>query len=170
MSTRLRLFYAESIGNRVHCTLIFWVRVNLGVIVMKGRPYTLQSSKLERHYRIQFSLIPGYRKMKEKRVWFLILCFKWHIKLTGLFNSKTIHVERLYWYYLIHFWVGAFILFSSDISSKVNLTIWLEFELYSYNIAVQHFSHNAMKTTHLSFLSLFYLMGGKWIHIKGITQ
>ena len=52
----------------------------------------------------------------------------WHINLRGLFNAQVILVEEQYWSYLTPDNWNLYP-FLRDINSKVNIILWLKFEL-----------------------------------------
>ena len=73
-------------------------------------------------------------------IWFLCLMA---IKLHGLFNAKAIFIEEQQWYSgdkEIH-------TFLKGIRLKVNLIVWLEFELAYFEAAIQQFIHYAVGTS-----------------------
>ena len=47
--------------------------------------------------------------------------------------------------------------FSKSINQKVNVIVWLEFELAYFEIAVQHFSHYTTETPSLKYTFFFFL-------------
>ena len=54
-------------------------------------------------------------------------------------------VEEQQWYYLTYSWWNKKINnFPKGICVKMNIKVYLEFELAYFEVAVQHFSHNAM--------------------------
>ena len=91
---------------------------------------------------------------------------KWHINLCGL--HKTILVEEQQWYYLTHGLENKGVhAFSLDISLKMNMIAWLEFELTSFNTTDQYFSHYAMGTPLASFeitMIFFFITSSCQIH------
>ena len=75
----------------------------------------------------------------------LLINHIWYINLGGLFNGKTILVEKQYYYYLIHGWEDNGVLtFLKGISPKLNVIAWLQFERTYFEMSVQYFSHDAM--------------------------
>ena len=68
---------------------------------------------------------------------------QWYINLCGLSSARAILVEGRKWFYLTHSCEnkGAYT-FSEDISSKVNVIVWLEFK-FTY-VTIKHVSYSTM--------------------------
>ena len=61
---------------------------------------------------------------------------KWHIIISKVISS---HMGPIY--------IGTPYIFPKEISSKVNIIAWLEFELAYYDVVVQHVNHYNMGVT-----------------------
>ena len=66
-----------------------------------------------------------------------------------LFNAKAILIEEkssdIIFNTLLWGGVNEFHTFPKDISSKVNIKAWLEFELVYFETSVSHFNHYILK-------------------------
>ena len=127
--------------------LLHGVRVDLGVIVIKGYSIFPKHLKRESHYQKQFnvisSILGGWLCLTLRRnaikifhrpnwlCWDRFFFFFRHIKLCGLFNAQAIFLEQQGWY-LTNSWVHTF---PKGISAKVNAIARLEFELTYYDSA-----------------------------------
>ena len=66
-----------------------------------------------------------------------------HINLHGLFNAEAILVQEQPWYDLTHGWGDKGVqTFPSDVSPKVNIIEWKDFESAYFVAAVQHVNHH----------------------------
>ena len=79
--------------------------------------------------------------------WFLWFLCLWHIKLYGLFNAKSILLEEQWWHDLIYNLRDKGVhIFPEGIRLKVNVIVWLEFELAYYDSTYQCFNHYTTRT------------------------
>ena len=72
----------------------------------------------------------------------MVFSFNWISTFVVYLTPKLSLKKKNQWYYLIHSWGDKWIYtFLKNISSKVISMVRLEFELASYDIAVQHFRY-----------------------------
>ena len=92
------------------------------------------------------------------------------MKLSGLFDAKSIFIKEHQVYYLRKSWedIGIHTLRKS-ICPNVNIITWLEFEIVDYSIAVQYINHYAISTpSHeiLLIISMRYYLKDNYLNLN----
>ena len=91
--------------------------------------------------------IPKYSlKLVSFWLWFLVSLFNSIWTFEGLFNAKAIFVKEQHWYYWTQDW-GNKGIYTFLKGPKVNVIVWLEFEIMYFEARGQHFIYYAMGTT-----------------------
>ena len=85
------------------------------------------------------------------------------MNLCRLFNAKAILLEEQSWYYLSHSWEDKGVhTFLKGIFPKVNVIVWLEYELTYYDSTVHRFNHYTTRNPPFFLLKVcFFLL---WVY------
>ena len=112
--------------------------------LLLGRSESQDGERIVTIRMISFSLDAVYLSNSWRFIWcefavnfingFFVL---WHINLCRLFNAKAILLEEQYCYYLTRNWEDKGVhTVPKGICPKVNVIVWLEYELAYYDFAL----------------------------------